>query len=266
MRKIIHYILIAAPLFALGQTKQKLYYSVTAGMGVTNSLLTSTSTQKMFSNSPVTYNQYVDSTKADLAVRHNFSFNVWLNYSLGNKWDFQGGVGYIDMGYRRKQKNIQFGDATYPGLGDGMMAEFSNSEKHVYYDYRFYYVQVPLWFNYNFYKSKGFKTNCKLTMGITPQFLVAHKLTARLKGFKIDEKDVVTLDSTGFDGRTINMQLNLGCKIEHKISKQNTIIIQPVLGYHPLSVTNEPISTNPFMFMLHVGLIVDLNTFKSTKE
>lgn len=257
MHKQYIWLIIFAPLLSLAQTK---YYSVSAGFGVTNSFIHSSS-NKMVTGTNQTYAQFADSLNGISEIRHNFSFNVWINNNLNKNWDVQAGIGYIDMGYRRAQKDLLFGQKTHPGIGSGIIEEKSNSKKDIYYDYRFYFVQIPIWFNYKLYKSKDYKTTYQLTMGATPQFLVTNNITARLKNFTVDGEKKYTLDSSGYDGRTVNMQLNFGARIERKVDKTTTIIIQPMVAYHPFSVSNTPMLVNPLSVMLHLGLVIDIGGF-----
>jgi hypothetical protein len=261
MYKTTIWLLLLSPSLLFAQNK---YYSISGGMGITNAFIHSNSNDKL-KGSNQTVAQYADSIKSFNAVRHNFSLNVWVHHSMGKKWDIQAGVGYIDMGYRRKQKDVKFGEKTYPGIGSGIIEEKSNSEKNIYYDYRFFYAQIPVWFNYRLYKSKDYKTTYQLTMGATPQFLIDNKITARLKNLTVDGEKKFSLDSTGYDARTINLQVNFGGRIEHKLDKTTTIIIQPMLAYHPFSTSNKPLLVNPFSIMVHLGLVVDVGGFMNKR-
>lgn len=259
MFKKIVWLLFLLPSLLFAQNK---YYSISGGMGITNAIIHSSSNDKL-KGSNQTYGQYADSIKGFNAVRHNFSLNIWVHQTLGKNWDLQAGIGYIDMGYRRKQNDVKFGDKTYPGIGSGIIEEKSNSEKNIYYDYRFFYAQIPVWFNYKLYKSKDYKTTYQLTAGVTPQFLINNKITARLKNLTVDGENKFNLDSTGYDARTVSMQVNFGGRIEHKLDKSTTIIIQPMFAYHPFSTTNTPLLVNPFSVMVHLGLVVDVGGFMS---
>lgn len=262
MYRQISWLLFFVPFVSFSQTK---YYSISGGFGLTNAYLHSNSNQNVAGTNQ-TYNQYIDSVASFNEVRHNFSFNIWVNNNLNKNWNIQVGVGYADMGYRRVQNDIKFGEKTYPGIGSGIIEEKSNNKKDINYDYQFFYAQVPVWFNYKLYKSKDYKTTYQLTMGVTPQFLIKNRIAARLKNFTVNEEKKFLLDSTGYDARTMNMQLNVGARLEHKLEKSTTLIIQPMFSYHPFSVSNSPLSANPFGLMVHVGLVVDVGGFLSKRN
>jgi len=173
----------------------------------------------------------------------------------------QTGLGYLDMGYRREQNDLKFADWTYPGVGDGRIIENSNTRKSINYDYRFHYLTIPVWANYIIAKSKDFKTTYAFTGGITGNVLLKHRLTARLDNFTLDGEDKFQLDSTGYNARTLNMQVNVGVRIEHKLEKNITAIVQPMYTFHPISATNEPISAKLYGFILHVGVVANLDMF-----
>lgn len=255
-------LLVAFPLLLSAQSQDNSYYSITVGGGYTSAYTSSTSNEVAVAKTGQTYQQYNDSVSSFQTGRFNWAATIWYHRALGLNWSLQAGIGYVDMGFRRQQKNIQLGDYTYPGIGDGRLVEFSNTKKSIDYDYRFHYVQVPVWFNYHMFKSKDYRTSFDFTTGLSLAFLVKHRLTARLNEFKVDEKEVFQLDSTGYDARTINAQLNVGFRMEHKLDKEITLIVQPMYSIHPFSLTNDPLSVRAYGFMLNAGVVIDLENLK----
>lgn len=239
--------LICFPFVSFAQSKQEYYFSATVGGGITGAFLSSEANK-------------LPAGLQD-GVRFSPAVHAWFTYSLGNKWDFQTGIGYTDMGFRRTQKDIKLGDETYPGIGDGKLIELSNSKKDIYYDYRFHYIQIPAWFNYRLYKSKDFRTNYLFTGGIGINALVKHGLTARLQNFTVDGEKKFQLDSTGLKAVPVAATVHLGFKMEHKLDKTTTLIVQPMFNMSPLSVTSSDIKVRPYSLMLHVGVIVNMDMF-----
>lgn len=245
MQKKITWIWIAfLPLLSLAQSKQPNFFSVTVSGGITGAGI---STTKKLQPANASYN-----------VRFNFGAHAWYTYALGNDWDLQLGLGYVDAGFRRQQKNIQYLDPTYPGIGSGMIIDKTNTRKDINYDYRFHYLQVPVLFNYKVAKSKDFKSNYMLTGGINVDVLLKHRLTARLENFTVDGEKKYQFDSTGMKANVITASLSIGARLEHKLDKSTTLIIHPVFNYYPLSVTNSDIKINPYTLMIHAGVVINI--------
>lgn len=264
MRKLLLGALLAFPFLSIGQSMDDSYYSLTIGGGLTGASVGSSS-QAIYDDRPnntQTYKQFADAIKKNQTTRLNFSAHAWFNKSLGFNWTMQAGIGYVDMGFRYQQNKLQDGDYINKNIGDGKVLDRSNVEKNLNYDYRFHYVDIPVWFNYELYKSKDYKTTYQLTAGVAASILVKHQLTARLDNFTIDGKDKFQVNNTGLDARAFNMQLNAGFKVIHKLDKETTIIVQPMYSIHPISVTNSNLSVNPYSIMLHAGLVIDLNKFR----
>lgn len=264
MRKLLLGALLAFPFLSIGQSMDDSYYSFTIGGGLTGASVGSSS-QVIYDDRPnnsQNYKQFADAIKKNQTARLNFSAHAWFNKSLGFNWTMQAGIGYVDMGFRYQQNKLQDGDYINKNIGDGKVLDRSNVEKNLNYDYRFHYVDIPVWFNYELYKSKDYKTTYQLTAGVAASILVKHQLTARLDNFTIDGKDKFQVNNTGLDARAFNMQLNAGFKVIHKLDKETTIIVQPMYSIHPISVTNSNLSVNPYSIMLHAGLVIDLNKFR----
>ena len=260
-KRFLLILLLSIPIFTFAQTQENSYFSLTVGGGLAGATTTSESSNMAVPMLRQTYKQYNDSVQSFQSTRLNFSATLWYHHIINSEFTLQTGLGYIDMGWRREQNNLKYGDFTYPGVGDGRIIENSNTTKSINYDYRFHYLQIPVWINYLAFKSKDFKTTYSFTGGLTGNVLLKHALTARLDGFTVDSKSKFQLDSSGYDARTFNMQFNIGMRVEHKLEKNITAIIQPMYSIHPFSATNEPISARLYGMMLHVGVVVSLDMF-----
>ncbi len=260
-KRFLLILLLSTPIFTFAQTQENSYFSLTVGGGLAGATTTSESSNMAVPMLRQTYMQYNDSVQSFQSTRLNFSATLWYHHIINSEFTLQTGLGYIDMGWRREQNNLKYGDFTYPGVGDGRIIENSNTTKNINYDYRFHYLQIPVWINYLAFKSKDFKTTYSFTGGLTGNVLLKHALTAKLDGFTLDSKSKFQLDSTGYDARTFNMQFNIGLRVEHKLEKNITAIIQPMYSIHPFSATNEPISAKLYGMMLNIGVVLSLDMF-----
>jgi hypothetical protein len=246
MQKICTLILVLCfPVLLLAQTRKQNSFSATVSGGFTDSYIKQTKVGNLAGN--------------ETTGRFTAGIHAWYNKTLGNKWDLQTGIGYTDFGFRRQQPDAKLMDHTYPGLGSGMILDASNVRKNINYDYRFHYIQIPLWFNYDLGRTKDFKTNFSLTMGAALDVLVKHHMTARLDKFTVDEEKKFQFDSTGLKASPVNMNVNLGFKVEHKMDKTTTLIVQPMFNLFPFSTTTEDIKVRPYAVMLHIGLVLNLS-------
>lgn len=262
MRKILMGSLFLIPFLTSAQSMNESYYSITVGGGFTGANTSSNSKAMYDDRQNLTYEQFNDQAQKNQTIRLNFSAHAWYNRALGFNWTMQAGLGYVDMGFRREQNKLQDGDYIHKEVGEGRIWDKSNVEKNLNYDYRFHYLDIPVWFNYELFKSKDYKTMYQITAGVAANILIKHQLTARLDNFTIEGKDKFQVSNTGYDARSFNMQLNLGFRVLHKLDKETTIILQPMYSMHPLSVTNDPFKVNPYGVMLHAGLVVDLTKFR----
>lgn len=264
MRKVLFCILFCFPFLLLAQSMDDNYYSITVGGGYTGAF-TASSSDAIFDDrqNNLTYKDFINKTRKDNTMRLNFSAHAWYNKILGFNWTMQAGLGYMDMGYRYEQNDLKTGDYIYKGVGGGKVLDNSNVKKSINNDYRFHYLSIPVWFNYEFLKSGDYKTMYEFTGGVTATLLLKHQLTARLDNFTIDGEDKYQLNETGHDARTLNMQVNVGVRVLHKLDKETTIIIQPMYSIHPFSATNDKTQVYPYGIMLHAGIVVDLNKFRN---
>jgi hypothetical protein len=265
MRKLLLATFIAFSCVTNAQSLDDSYYSITVGGGLTGASVSSSSNLIYDARPQVdikSYKEFADAIKKNQSTRLNFSAHAWYNKTLGFNWTLQAGIGYVDMGFRYEQNKLKDGDYINNGVGEGRILDKSNVEKNLNYDYRFHYIDIPVWFNYELFKSKNYKTIYQFTAGFAANILVKHQLTARLDNFTIDGKDKFQVNNTGLDPRAFNMQINAGFKVIHKLDKETTVIVQPMYSMHPVSVTNSNLSVNPYSIILHAGLIIDLNKFK----
>jgi hypothetical protein len=262
MRKFLLCTLIFISSTSFGQSIDDSYYSVTIGGGLTGATTNSSSSLIYDDRQNLTYEQFNNDAKNNQMMRLNFSAHAWYNKTLGFNWTIQAGLGYLDMGFRRAQNNLKDGELIHKEIGPGKILDKTNIEKNINYDYRFHYLDIPVWFNYELYKSKDYKTRYQFTGGVAANVLLKHQLTARLDNFTIDGEDKFQINNTGYEASAFNMQVNLGFKVIHKLDKETTIIVQPIYTIHPMSVTGGQIDVMPYSVMVHAGLVLDLNKFK----
>ena len=157
---------------------------------------------------------------------------------------------------------------TFPGIGSGLgngkIIDNTNGERSINLNYRYHYLQVPLILNYHLnFRSLTPKVKIALSGGIGLNVLLKHDINAVLStGFKIDEKSSFSLDSTGYSASIFTPNLMLGTMVDYNYSKQIKFVLQPMLGYYPLSVTNKDLAAKPWFVNFNFGVIYTLDVLK----
>lgn len=258
MKKTITLIVwITCCMAAYAQTKSKWNIAASINPTFSYSINTSSSNQPV-QGSNLTYQQYNDSVRSHESYRFNFGFTAWFNYSLNQKWDLQAGLGYSDIGFQRQQRDIKFKDRLYPGIGNGTLMEFSNNVKNIDYNYHYQYLHIPVLFNHRMGKSHDYKFIFSYSLGATLDVLLKHRMTASLDNFYVDNENHFSFDSTGYGARPIALSLTAGARVDYKIDKKLTLMVQPLIGIYPVSVAPGPINVYPFYFMINTGLIFEV--------
>jgi len=255
-RELLCVILLLINSFAFAQSRSK--WTLGASINPTFcASINTTSSNSVVSGTNQSYSTYNDSISGKETYRFNIICpTLWFNYSLNMKWDIQTGLGYLDVGFQRLQSDIKFGDYLYPGVGSGRLLEKTNASRNVAYDYRYQYLHIPVLFNYHIGRSGDYKFNFSLTGGMALDVLLKHKMTANLD-FTMDGQNKYNIDSTGYAGRILALNIILGGRIDYKIDKTLTLMVQPIIGFYPISVSSSPISVYPFYFSLNTGLLYD---------
>ncbi|MFY8021799.1 MAG: hypothetical protein ACOVP1_11395 [Bacteroidia bacterium] len=201
------------------------------------------------------WTNYLDSSNSNQVLKNSLQVHAWVNKAIGKEMEFQIGLGYANIGFRRNQENLKFKAYTYPGIATGMVEDLSGSEKQINYFYQFRYLQIPVLMNLQLARSKDFKYRYSFTGGLTLNALLQHRIIAEtIKGYYIDGQTKFTLDSTGFQARPLSLQLNLGMKADFKIDKKTKGFVQPMLAFYPISISSAERTINPFMFLLSFGI------------
>lgn len=261
MKKVglsIIFVILLHDVFSQSKTKWSLGASVNPVMcAVINS-----PGAKDINTDPVYLNN--DALKTTESYRLNLlSATGWFNYSLSLLWDLQIGVGYMDLGFQRTQKNLKYNDKIFAGLtsGAGTLQELSggNGDKNINYDYRFQYIQIPCLISYRIKQSRDFRIIYSLTGGAAVDVLLKHKITANFENFTIDGENSKNIDATGFKSRGVAFNLMVGGRIDFKIEKNLTFMLQPVVSLFPLSVTSGPDYLYPYYLAVHTGLVFEFN-------
>jgi hypothetical protein len=181
---------------------------------------------------------------------------------LNTDWSLQAGIGYADVGFMRTQKNIQYRDYMYPGIGTGpnggRLLERSNSEKHIEYNYRFQYIQIPILFNYQFRNKRDLFFSFSATAGLSINVLADHRITANLINFSVEGESRYSFDSTGYNARVLGANLLLGGRLDYKFDKQFSVMVQPFFAVAPVAITGDPASVYPVWYGVNVGVLYHL--------
>ncbi len=209
-----------------------------------------------------TLESYIDSTRSQRTYKGSVGFHVWANYLLNKKWTVQAGLGYVDIGFQRQHKNVQFNDMTYPGMGDGYIMELSGSTKTIDYNYRFQYIQIPVVMNYHLKQSRDYKWMFYLSGGLAANVLVKHQLTANLSQFVVEGEERYNFDSTGYNARPFAVNLLMGAKAEYSYEKNILFFAQPLFSVSPVSITGSKINVYPFYLGVNLGLVYTFDNKK----
>ncbi|MES2779653.1 MAG: outer membrane beta-barrel protein [Bacteroidota bacterium] len=237
------------------QSRDKLYFSASVNPVISMAINTSSSNKLTGSTPPQTLAQYQDSVRSFESYKLSLGATVWVNYALNSKWTLQSGIGYSEIGFTRQQKNIQFNDRLYPGIGSkGKLLEISNSTKNVDYRFRYQYITVPVLFNYYAKRSGDFKWTYYFTGGIGLNMLVKHEMKAVLDQFVVEGENVFHIDSTGYEGRFFTVNVFAGGRIDYKVDKNMSVFAQPMLTIFPMSVSKTDMHSYPIGLQVNLGV------------
>ena len=255
MRLFIFILFIIFNYSVSAQTRTKLALGFSLNPTATYGFNSSTSS-KLVANKPnQTVSEYVDSIGESERIKLSIGATVWVNYLLNQKWTVQAGLGYSEVGFTIQQNNIQYKDAIFPGVGtSNTILDKSNADRSIDYNYKYQYLTMPVLFNYYTTKAADFKWSYYLTGGVGVNVLLKHQMKAILDNFYIDNEKVFHIDSTGFEGRIVTLNLFLGGRIEYKLDKQITVFGQPMITAFPFSVSKTEQKSFPVGLQINCGV------------
>ncbi len=208
-----------------------------------------------------TCSTYTDSISAKETYRISYGASAWLLYAINKNIGIETGLTYIDVGYQRQLKNLNYQDKTYPGIGsgigNGIVIDKSNTPtKNIDLNYRYQYLQIPILFNFDIKHSRDLKFEYYLNAGIGLNFLLNHTLQAKtIDSYSIDGKKEFVIDSTGFSPRRFAINAIIGGLVKYKYEKNIYLFAHPIIGFYPISVSGENISSYPYYVSINVGLM-----------
>jgi hypothetical protein len=245
---------------ALAQSKHKVTLSASLNPTITYCINTSSSSAIVpDQTSSITYKEFADSIKSFETFKTSLGATVWMNYPLNVKWTLQAGLGYSEVGFTREQKDIHLGDVLFPGVGSGVLEENSNSTKNIAYKFRYQYLTVPVLFNYYGKRSRDFKWSYYFTTGAAMNILVNDQIKAKLDNFYVEGEKVYKIDSTGYEGNRITMNLFVGGKFEYKVKTGLSVFGQPMITIFPFSVSQTEMKSRPIGLQVNCGITYDFS-------
>ncbi len=262
MRLLFFALLLMTSTIAPAQSRNKISYGVSLNPTITFPINTTSSNSPLPTQPGLTFKQYADSVKSFETYKLSVGATVWVNYLLNKKWTLQTGIGYSEVGFTREQKDIQLGDKLYPGIGVGYVTDATSASRSAAYSFKYQYLTVPVLFNYYAKRSSDFKWLYYFTGGAGFNVLVKHQMKAKMNDFVVDGEDVFHIDSTGYEGSPFTVNLFLGGRIEHRISKDLQLFCQPMLTAFPLSVSKTEMKSYPVGLQVNIGLIYSLDAGK----
>ncbi len=239
------------------QSREKFSIGASVNPTATYGINTSSSDAPIKSWTTLTYKQFADSVRSFERVKFSLGATVWGNYLLNAQWSVQAGLGYSEVGFVREQNNIHLGDSMFPGVGRGVLEELSNTTKNIEYRFRYQYLTVPVLFNYYVKRSRDFKWTYSFTGGIAMNVLIKHQIKAVLDNFYIDNLNEYKIDSTGYEGHRVTMNVFLGGKFEYKMKDGLSAFGQPMITIFPFSVSQTEMKCRPIGVQFNIGLSYD---------
>jgi len=251
-------LIIIANLIIAHEALSQSYIKYAIGASVSGSLsqcMQSGSTTST-TNGVQSWERYLDSTSSNNGTQKSLGINIWGQMLFGRKWILQGGLGYFQTGFTRVQDNIQYLDLLYPGIGQGKLMEKSGGSgtKSILYDYQFRYIQIPMLIHYEVFHSRDYTIRTYLTAGVTPGILIQHHINATLINFVVEGKDSYSIDSSGYNARSITLSTQLGAKVEYKYDKKTLLYAMPIIGINPISITSGSADIYPYYLQLQLGV------------
>lgn len=246
---------LLATIVASAQSREKITFSASLNPTITYCINTSSSDKPVNDNSSMTFKQFADSIKGFETYKLSMGGTFWVNYLMNAKWSMQAGLGYSEVGFTRKQENIQLGDPLFPGIGSGILEELSNTNKNINYSFKYQYLSVPVLFNYYAKRSRDFKWTYFFTAGAAVNVLIKDQIKAKLDNFYVEGKNVYKLDSTGYEGSRVTMNLFVGGKFEYKVENGLSVFAQPMLTVFPFSVSQTEMKSRPIGLQVNCGVV-----------
>jgi hypothetical protein len=241
------------------QSFKDLTFGVSLNPTLTYGINRSSSNERLRNNPNLTYKQYADSVREFETYKISVGLTGWVYYPLNVKWNIQAGLGYSEVGFTRRQENIKIGDKLFPGIGTGVLLESSNTTKNIDYAFRYQYLSIPVLFNYYGKRSRDFSWSYYLTGGAAINMLVKSQVRAKLDNFYVEGKNIYSLDSTGYEGRRVAVNLFVGGKAEYRVDHQFSLFVQPLVTFFPLSVSKTVMKSNPIGVQVNCGVTFNLN-------
>ncbi|MEA3504824.1 MAG: outer membrane beta-barrel protein [Bacteroidota bacterium] len=207
-----------------------------------------------------------------------FSFGVNAQYALNNKWEFQSGIYYSQIGQSQNALTVKNGNSdkpsdfslttsageiesgklpsgvveiiTYNNTIDQTVSDAANDNKSLDASLlqHFDYLEIPFLAKYKFLDKK---IDLKLIGGVSTGFLIANETY-----FKMDGKKS-SLGSTQ-DLNTMLYNSIFGIGIGYDITKRIAINVEPTFKYSLNSInTNSEYKYKPYSLGLHTGISIN---------
>ncbi len=212
-------VLSAASLFAGAQTGAQKQFQIGALLSVDYlTYVRSVASQPKDCN--CTGAQLDDSLSKQDAGRLGLSFGVNVNFNLNRKWILQTGLVYVDKGFERTRKDLQYGDLVHPSIGYIYDLSSTGSPKNAVFTYKFQYLTIPVIFNKLLPVSKRLRDlDFLFSFGVSADILVKHNFKAVMEGFSVNGSNQFNITETGMHPRGFNATLMLGGRVEYLMEK-----------------------------------------------
>jgi hypothetical protein len=267
LKKSNYVLLVLFLLLQLGVAAQKnsitkLNFYATVGTVFNGSFNSSNSSETI--KNKQTYKQYQDSISNKETWRLTYNIAAGFIYKINRALSLQAGIGYLVLGHQRQLKNLQYLDATFPGIGSGLgngrILDRTSTERNIDLNYRYQYLQIPITIHYQFDAKRPHKINTFASLGLGINTLLKHDINAVLsQGYTIDSEKEFFIDSTGYSANRFSANLMLGMRFDYNYTKELKFTCQPQLGIFPGSVSSNQMEARPWYFNFSVGVIYTLD-------
>lgn len=180
---------------------------------------------------------YVDSLNKLDRYKVGFSAGLVFQFNLNKQWKMEVGAGVTQTGFDRKYKNVKYLDQLHPEL-PRITDNLQGDPKHIDFYYRYVYMDVPIWFHYKLRPlHRKIQLNYYFTTGIITNILLDDKVLAYTRGFSMEGKNPWKLNNVQYDSRAFNFTLNVGARVEYKVSPKLRVNATPLLNIPVLTAS-----------------------------
>ncbi|MCB9261981.1 MAG: hypothetical protein H6607_06375 [Flavobacteriales bacterium] len=188
--------------------------------------------------------------------RQNWSGGIKYLISLDKYTKIQVGLEYKGRSFTRVRSGLKFHDTIHPEVGWLKDLSQTTNEKNAYYHMKYRYISIPVIFQ-KVYSRKLFmnKMYFEFASGVEFDLRYADKMAIFLKGFSVDGNNTFKV-SNYYKPDLFNVSLNIGSRMEYKLSERSDFSVQPNFTF-PLLVSAKDDFTKIRLWQMGVAVGVN---------